>query len=118
MFHWMMQAPWPNPWARWAPRRPPNTATSLRNESRWDFFASLVAAVGDLERIDGWLKLFGMVNVAPRFNALPGVINGASELILQVFGPARGAHSRSAVGRAELPFGAPVEIEAELKLKP
>jgi len=82
------------------------------------FFASLVAAVGDLDRVAGWLKLFGMVNVAPGFNALPGVINGASELILDVFGPERGAHSRSAVGMAELPFGVPVEIEAELKLKP
>jgi enamine deaminase RidA (YjgF/YER057c/UK114 family) len=82
------------------------------------FFASLAAALGDLDRVAGWLKLFGMVNVAPGFNALPGVINGASELILDVFGPERGAHSRSAVGMAELPFGVPVEIEAELKLKP
>ena len=82
------------------------------------FFASLTQALGDLDRIDCWLKLFGMVNVAPGFNALPGVINGASELILNVFGPERGAHARSAVGMAELPFGAPVEIEAELKLKP
>ena len=81
------------------------------------FFASLQLALGDLDRIACWLKLFGMVNVAPGFNALPGVINGASELILDVFGPERGAHSRSAVGLAELPFGAPVEIEAELKLK-
>ena len=47
---------------------------------------------------------------------MPGVINGASDLILDVFGPVRGAHSRSAVGMAELPFGVPVEIEAELKL--
>ena len=80
------------------------------------FFASLQAALGDLDRVAGWLKLFGMVNVAPGFNALPGVINGASDLILDVFGPVRGAHSRSAVGMAELPFGVPVEIEAELKL--
>ncbi len=82
------------------------------------FFATLQAELGDLGRVAGWLKLFGMVNVAPGFKALPGVINGASELILEVFGPERGAHSRSAVGMAELPFGAPVEIEAELKLKP
>lgn len=82
------------------------------------FFATLQAELGDLDRVAGWLKLFGMVNAAPGFNALPGVINGASELILAVFGPERGAHTRSAVGLAELPFGAPVEIEAELKLKP
>jgi hypothetical protein len=82
------------------------------------FFASLKAVLGDLDRVACWLKLFGMVNVAPGFNALPGVINGASELILNVFGPERGAHSRSAVGMAELPFGVPVEIEAELKISP
>ena len=55
-----------------------------------------------------------MVNVAPGFNALPGVINGASELILDVYGKERGRHARSAVGMAALPFDVPVEIEAEI----
>ena len=82
------------------------------------FFASLKQTFGELDRITGWLRLFGMVNVAPGFNALPGVINGASELILDVFGPERGAHTRSAVGMAELPFGVPVEIEAEVSIRP
>ena len=81
-------------------------------------FASLHQALGDLDRVTGWLRLFGMVNVAPGFNAIPGVINGASELILDVFGKDRGAHTRSAVGMAELPFGVPVEIEAEVKIRP
>ena len=58
-----------------------------------------------------------MVNVAPGFNAIPPVINGASDLILEVFGPVIGAHTRSAVGMAELPFGVPVELEAKIKIK-
>jgi hypothetical protein len=80
--------------------------------------ASLQQELGDLDRVAAWLKLFGMVNVAPGFTAIPGVINGASELIIDVFGPERGAHSRSAVGMAELPLGVPVEIEAEVRIRP
>ena len=80
------------------------------------FFATIHQAVGSIDKVAGWLKLFGMVNAAPGFNRLPGVINGASDLILEVFGPERGAHARSAVGLAELPFDVPVEIEAELLL--
>lgn len=76
--------------------------------------ASLKQELGDLGRISAWLRLFGMVNAAPGFTALPGVINGASQVILDVFGPDRGAHARSAVGMAELPMGVPVEIEAEV----
>lgn len=81
------------------------------------FLASLKQALDDLDRVTGWIKLFGMVNAAPGFNALPGVINGCSELIIEVFGPEVGAHARSAVGLAELPFGVPVEIEGEVKIR-
>ena len=55
-----------------------------------------------------------MVNSAPDFNRQPAVINGFSDLILELFGPEVGAHSRSAVGLAALPFDIPVEIEAEV----
>jgi enamine deaminase RidA (YjgF/YER057c/UK114 family) len=79
--------------------------------------ATIRQAVGSLDHVAGWLKLFGMVNAAPGFNNLPAVINGASELILDVFGDRIGQHTRSAVGMAELPFDVPVEIEAELLLK-
>ncbi len=79
--------------------------------------ASIHAAVGSLDRVQAWLKLFGMVNVAPGFNAIPPVINGCSDLILEVFGADVGAHTRSAVGMAELPFGVPVEIEAQVKIR-
>lgn len=76
---------------------------------------SLDRALGDLDRITAWLRLFGMVNSAADFNKQPAVINGCSDLILQLFGADVGAHSRSAVGMAELPFNIPVEIEGEIE---
>jgi len=77
---------------------------------------SLHRALGDLDRISAWVRVFGMVNSAPGFNQQPSVINGFSDLILALFGPEIGAHSRSAVGMAELPFNIPVEIEGEVEL--
>jgi enamine deaminase RidA (YjgF/YER057c/UK114 family) len=77
---------------------------------------SLRRALGDLDRVTAWVRVFGMVNSAPGFNRQPAVINGFSELILQLYGPGVGAHARSAVGMAELPFDIPVEIEAEVKI--
>jgi len=77
---------------------------------------SLQRELGDLDRIAAWGRVFGMVNSAPGFNRQPAVINGFSDLILELFGPEVGAHSRSAVGMAELPFDIPVEIEAEVDL--
>jgi hypothetical protein len=75
---------------------------------------SLRRELGSLDRISGWMKVFGMVNSAPGFDRQPTVINGFSNLIIEVFGPEVGRHSRSAVGMAALPFGLPVEIEAEV----
>lgn len=75
---------------------------------------SLQRALGDLDRITAWVRVFGMVNAAPGFNRQPSVINGFSDLILELFGPEVGAHARSAVGMAELPFDIPVEIEGEV----
>lgn len=77
---------------------------------------SLKRALGDLDRISGWLRVFGMVNSAPEFDQQPAVINGFTELILEVFGEERGRHARSAVGMAGLPMGIPVEIEAEVEI--
>ena len=79
---------------------------------------SLQRALGDLDRITAWVRVFGMVNCAPGFNRQPAVINGFSDLILELYGPGVGAHARSAVGMAELPFDIPVEIEAEVALVP
>lgn len=78
---------------------------------------SLSRALGDLDRIAAWGRVFGMVNSAPGFNRQPLVINGFSDLILEIFGAEVGAHSRSAVGLAELPFDIPVEIEGEVELR-
>jgi hypothetical protein len=78
--------------------------------------ASLQREIGDLDRIVAWGRVLGMVNSAPGFQMQPSVINGFSDLILDVFGADVGAHSRSAVGMAELPFNIPVEIEGEVLL--
>ena len=77
---------------------------------------SLKQELGDLDRVVAWLRVFGMVNSAPGFNLQPQVINGFSDLILELYGPERGLHARSAVGMAELPFNTPVEIEAEVEI--
>ena len=79
--------------------------------------ASLQRTLGDLDRIAHWTRVFGMVNSGPGFSRHPSVINGFSDLILELFGPAAGAHSRSAVGMAELPFDIPVEIEGEVEIR-
>lgn len=76
---------------------------------------SLKRTLGDLDRITAWGRMFGMVNSAAGFNRQPAVINGFSDLIIEVFGPTVGAHARSAVGMAELPFDFPVEIEGEVE---
>ena len=78
--------------------------------------ASLRAELGDLDRVAGWVKALGMVNCAPGFNKTPAVINGFSQLVLDVWGPDLGTHSRSAIGVAELPFDWPVEVEAVVEL--
>ena len=73
---------------------------------------SLKRELGDLERVQAWLRVYGMVNCMPDFTQQPAVINGFSDLILELYGQERGAHARSAVGMAALPFNMPVEIEA------
>jgi hypothetical protein len=78
---------------------------------------SLQRELGTLDRITGWVRVFGMVNSAPDFDQQPTVINGFSDLILDVFGPQVGRQTRSAVGMAALPFGIPVEIEAEVSIR-
>ena len=72
--------------------------------------ATVQAELGDLDRVRRIVKVFGMVNVAPGFDQMPAVIDGCSDLFLEIFGEA-GRHTRSAVGMASLPFGIAVEIE-------
>jgi len=73
--------------------------------------SNMHAALGDLNRVKKIVKVTGFVNCVPEFAAQPKVINGFSELMLAVFGEAKGAHSRSAIGVAALPSRIPVEIE-------
>lgn len=78
---------------------------------------NLQRELGDLDRVTQWVRAFGMVNSAPGFNQQPAVINGFSDLILELWGDAAGTHARSAVGMAELPFDIPVEIEGEVEIR-
>ena len=78
--------------------------------------ASMQAELGTLDRVVRIVKVFGMVNTAPGFNQTPAVINGCSDLLVEVFGDA-GRHTRSAVGMAELPFDIAVEIELIARVK-
>ncbi len=77
---------------------------------------TLKRELGDLDRVTTWLRVFGMVNVAPGFNRTPLVVNGFSDLIIELYGPEIGRHTRSAIGVAELPFNMPVEVEAEVEI--
>ncbi|WP_108882384.1 Atu1372/SO_1960 family protein [Anderseniella sp. Alg231-50] len=78
--------------------------------------ANLKAEIGELSRVAGWLRVFGMVNSAPGYDLQHVVINGFSDLIIEVFGPEIGRHARSAIGVAGLPMNFAMEIEAELQL--
>lgn len=73
--------------------------------------AAIRAELGSLDQVRSIVKLLGMVNCAPGFNNTPGVINGCSDLLVEVFGEEVGRGARSAVGMAELPFDIPVEVE-------
>ncbi|MFZ0172706.1 MAG: RidA family protein [Acidimicrobiales bacterium] len=79
--------------------------------------ATLQAELGELDRIERIVKVFGMVNAAPGFDQMPAVVDGCSDLLVEVSGEA-GRHTRSAVGLAELPFGIAVEIELIARLRP
>lgn len=78
--------------------------------------ATVRKAVGSLDRVEGVVKLLGMVNAEPDFGQHPKVINGCSDLLVEVLGE-RGKHARSAVGMGSLPNGMPVEIEAIIQVK-
>jgi enamine deaminase RidA (YjgF/YER057c/UK114 family) len=81
-----------------------------------EVIAVLKAATGDLSRIKQFVKVLGMVNSAPDFTAHPKVINGFSDLMVEVFGE-KGKHARSAVGVAALPNNMAVEIEVIVELE-
>ncbi len=79
--------------------------------------ANVKAEIGDLDRISGWTRVFGMVNSAQGFSEQHLVINGFSDVVLEVFGAEVGRHARSAIGMHGLPMNFAIEVEAEVELK-
>jgi enamine deaminase RidA (YjgF/YER057c/UK114 family) len=92
-------------------------AYKVAREVGINLLASAKAVLGSLDRVKRVVKVLGMVNSAVGFGDQPKVINGFSDLMVEVFGDA-GRHARSAVGMAELPSGIPVEIEMILEVAP
>ena len=78
--------------------------------------ATLRAELGDLDRIQRVVRLLGMVNCTPEFEQMPKVVDGASDLFFELFGPEHGCHARAAVGMASLPRQQPVEISGEFEV--
>jgi enamine deaminase RidA (YjgF/YER057c/UK114 family) len=92
-------------------------AYQYARETGLSLIAVMKAELGDLDRVKRIVKLLGMVNAVPEFGEQPEVINGCSDLLVEVFGE-RGRHARSAVGLASLPRGIPVEIECIVEIGP
>jgi enamine deaminase RidA (YjgF/YER057c/UK114 family) len=80
--------------------------------------ATIHAELGSLDRVTRVVKVLGMVNCAPGMNQTSRVVDGCSDLFVEVFGPQIGRHARSAVGMAELPLDFPVEIEVIVEIGP
>ncbi|HSA70983.1 MAG TPA: RidA family protein, partial [Burkholderiales bacterium] len=80
--------------------------------------ASIKAYAGDLDHVKRVIRLHGMVNSAPGFERQFAVIDGASDLFFELWGPERGAHARSAIGVAELPRRSVLEIVGEFEMYP
>jgi enamine deaminase RidA (YjgF/YER057c/UK114 family) len=76
-----------------------------------------IALVADIDQIERIVRVGGFVNGIPGFFAIPPIINGASELFIKLFGEVNGKHARTAIGVAELPLNAPVEIEVIVQIK-
>ena len=85
---------------------------ALARATMIDILASVRAALGSLDRVGAVVKVSGYVNSAAAFTEQSLVLNGASDLLVEVFGAERGRHARAAVGVAQLPLGAAVELEA------
>ena len=89
-------------------------AYAAAHQATLAMLATLKRELGSLERIENWVRIFGMVNTASGFHQTAPVINGCSDLLIDVFGDRIGSHTRSATGFAEIPFKCPVELEGEV----
>ena len=81
-------------------------------------FRQIVDALGELDRVASWVKILGFIRSAPGFGDQPSVLNGFSDLVIEVYGEERGLAARSAIGTGELPLGIPIEVEAIVALRP
>lgn len=93
-----------------------DAATDAARDTALAVLASVRRAIGDLDRISAWLTVAGSVNADHGFTQTTTVVNGFSDLILQVFGPEIGAHARSAIGVAALPMNNAVVVSAEIEI--
>jgi enamine deaminase RidA (YjgF/YER057c/UK114 family) len=80
-------------------------------------FRRIIDALGSLDRVERWVKVTGFVRSAPGFARQPEVVNGFSELVVDVFGPDRGRCARSALGVSELPRNVPIEVESVIAVR-
>lgn len=96
---------------------PPADAERFARQCALNAVAAAAAAAGGLDRLTGVLRVTGFVASVPEFTGQPGVVNGASELLGELFGDA-GRHARSAVGVPVLPLDSPVEVEVVFTLAP
>jgi enamine deaminase RidA (YjgF/YER057c/UK114 family) len=94
---------------------PPAEAARLARHCALNALAAVQSVIGDLDRVTRVVKVVGFVASDPSFTGQPGVVNGASEVLGEIFGE-RGRHARSAVGVAVLPLDAPVEVELVVAL--
>jgi enamine deaminase RidA (YjgF/YER057c/UK114 family) len=94
----------------------PERAYELARLTVLSALGSLKRELGDLDRVSAWLMVHGMVNAVPDFAQTTNVINGFSDLIVELYGPEAGTHARMAPGVATLPLGMPVVIGAEVAI--
>ncbi|HVU13928.1 MAG TPA: RidA family protein [Phototrophicaceae bacterium] len=96
----------------------PEQAYQAARSATLSILSSLKRSLGDLDRVEAWLNVSGMINVAPGFVQTTQVMNGFSDLVIDLYGSDVGIHARTAIGVAALPFGLPVVIAAEVAISP
>ncbi len=95
----------------------PEAAYEAARRAALSVLASLKRELGDLDRVSAWLMVYGLVNAVPGFEGTASVINGFSDLILDLYGPEAGTHARAAPGVATLPLNQSVFVGAEVEIR-